>query len=69
MSFGRTGVSWIWTFHFCPTGSGCMTMYWPARLILTGRRPNLTTLPTPIPIGTVQRLSPGAFQLAVMLPE
>lgn len=44
-SFGSTGVSWIWMFQSWPKGSGCVTMYWPASWILTGRRPNLKIRP------------------------
>src|SRR5262249_18921805 len=69
MSFGRAGVICTWTFHSCPEIRGCTGMYCTARVNLTGRRQNFTTLAKPRPTGTVQTSSDGAVQSARMLPE
>jgi len=66
--FGKRKLMPAYTDHSGPA-SGRTTFLYALRVRLTGCLPKCVNLPMPPPSGTVQRLSLGLFQSAVMMGE
>src|SRR5277367_4485701 len=56
ISFGITGATITWIFHFCPKASGWTGIYCGCKAILIGSGPIFITLATTAPIGNVSML-------------